>query len=464
MIKAFGVKPALLSVMLGLTSTSALAQDLNILLSGEIQADRCAYGRGASAIEQAKTEALADIARALQSGKVLSIADTYEEMDTASTTWLQQLSDMAQTGYDLRGLKTNTSKPRLEGTDTCVTVSVVKQTLGTATTDEGSWDDAQTIVSVTVVGEGWPDSQQGMSAREAAELDALRRAISQVVGVWLTEQRTQYSNTVSHTNDTSDNFAMNDFVARQLQTKSSGVVKQWQLIDSKAIADEGVQVTLRADVEKQKLEIATSHIMQQIGSPRVAVNAPAPLDSELKRWLSSQGVELSENANLILNAKPRMIERDGTARLDLRVEVTDQAGNIYGEWQNDPTLIALPNGQDALYDLIDVHLSLDAQQKALRQQLGDAFMRVVQEGGLVHDVYINSRYLAKPERLSGVISTLGGAQDVSISNDGKFYKAQLRFSGKTGDLVAALQQSLQPITAAELPKAVIANEFTIRFN
>tara|TARA_B100000700_G_scaffold176536_1_gene195173 strand:+ start:4597 stop:5991 length:1395 start_codon:yes stop_codon:yes gene_type:complete len=464
MIKATGVKSALLTLAVGLPAVSVQAQDLNVLLNGAIEAEHCAYGRGASAIEQAKTEALAEIARAVQSGKVLSIANTYEQMDTASSTWLQQLSDMAQAGYDMRGLRTNTSKPRLEGSDTCVTVSLNKQPLGTASTDSGSWDDAQTTVSVTVVGEGWRDDKQGMSAREVAELDALRRAISQVVGVWLTEQRTQYSNTVSHTNNTSDNFAMNDFVARQLQTKSAGMVKQWQLIDSKQLANNGIEVTIRADVEKQKVELATSHIMQQIGSPRVAVEAPAPLDSELKRWLSQQGVELSDNANLILRAKPRLIERAGTARLDLRVQVTDQAGNVYGEWQNDPALLSLPNGPNALYDLIDVHLALEPQQQALSKQLGDAFMRVVQEGGLVHDVYINSRYLAQPERLSGVLSTLGGAQDVSISNNGEFYKAQLRFSGKTGDLVAALQQSLQPITATELPKAVIANEFTIRFN
>ena len=457
------VKPLALAVAMLLPAAGASAQDLELMLNGDISAERCAYGRGASAIEQAKADALAQISRSVSSSKVLSIADSYEQMDTETMAWVQALSDMAQEGMDLRGLKTRVSAPRLMGSETCVTVTLAKQPLG-ASDSGGNWDDQATTVSVTVIGEGWANNKDGMSAREAAELDALRRAISQVVGVWLTEQRTQYANSMAYTTESEDRMAMNDFVAQQLQTKSTGMVKQWRLVDSKALPNNGLEVTIQADVEQQKVALATANIMQQIGSPRVAVQAPTPLDSELKLWLSAQGVELSDQANLLLKAEPRMIERNGTARLDLRVSVTDQAGNLYGQWRNDPSLIALPQSEQVLYDLIDVHLSLEEQQQALRQRLGDAFMRVVQEGGLVHDIYINRAYLAQPERLSSVLQTLGGARDVSVSHKGQFYKAQLRFSGKTGDLVAALKQSLQPISAAALPSATVADEFTIRFN
>ena len=457
------IKHSVLALAMLLPAAGATGQQLDVLLSGDIQVERCAYGRGTRAVEQAKADALAQISRSVESGQVLQYAQSLEQMDTATMEWLQQLSSMAQEGIDLRGLKTQLSTPRLMGSDTCVTLTLARQALTDSNTD-ADWDAATPTVSVTVSGEGWANNKDGISARQAAELDALRRAISQVVGVWLTEQRTQYANSVAYTSETADKLAMNDFVAQQLQTKSNGMVKQWRLLDSKALANNGVEVTIRADVEKQRVAVATANIMQQIGSPRVAVKAPQPLADELKLWLSEQGVEVSNNANLVVQATPRVIERNGTARLDLRVAVADQAGNRYGQWRNDPSLITLPQSDAVLYDLIDVHLSLEQQQQALRQQLGDAFLRVVQEGGLLHQVYINSAYLAQPERLSGVLSTLGGAKDVSVSHNGRFYKAELRFSGNTGDLVAALKQSLAPIAATVLPAATVADEFTIRFN
>ncbi|MCV3264326.1 hypothetical protein OGZ01_24310 [Vibrio harveyi] len=42
---------------------------------------------------------------------------------------------------------------------------------------------ADSTVSVVVIGEGIPNAKQGLSARQAAEQDAFRRAISQVLGV-----------------------------------------------------------------------------------------------------------------------------------------------------------------------------------------------------------------------------------------------------------------------------------------
>lgn len=458
MIKASAVGLALL-----LPTWATVAQDFSLSGNGDISVNRCAYGRGAPAIEQAKASALAEISRVVSSSKVLSVATTREELSSATMEWLQQLTTLQQEGIDLRGLRTQVSTPELMGSDTCVTVTLVKQPVS-KNSSATAWNNADTTVSVTVVGEGWRDNKQGISARENAELDALRRAISQVVGVWLTEQRTQYSNSAAYTSETQNSMAMSDFVAQQLQTKSSGMVKQWRLVDSKTLPNNGVEVTIRADVKKQKIALASANIMQQIGSPRVSVTAPSPLDNELKQWLSKQGVELSDKANLLLVAEPRMVERNGTSRLDLRVTVNDRAGNQYGSWRNDSSLIALPSSDTVLYDLIDVHLSLEEQSKGLRKQLGDAFVRVVQEGGLLHDIWINSDYLAQPDRLSSVLSTLGGAKDVSVAHDGQFYKAQLRFSGKTGDLVAALRQSLQPIIAVDLPKATVANEFSIRFN
>lgn len=447
-----------------LIPTIAEAQrPLQISPAGDIAAQSCAYGRGESAIQEAKAQALAEIARQLKSGSLLSIAQSQQSLSSATLSYLNKLASMQQEGMDLQGLKTDAAAPVLQGNETCITVTVSHQSL-TQQDPEGGWDSASDVIAVTVVGEGWEDQQRGVSARKSAELDALRRAVSQVVGVWLTEQRSQYSNAAEHTTDTSSQFDLQSFVSQQLHTKSAGTVKTWTVLDTQVLDPNGIKVTIRAEVEKAPLAVASNNILQQIGSPRVAVQAPQPLADTLRLWLSEQGIEVSSAANLTLRASHQLIRRAGNARLDLSIILEDRAGNAYGRWQNQPELIALPDSPHILSDLINVHLATDQQKSALHNKLNSAFLRVVKEEGLIHDVYISSQYLAHPDRLDSVLSTMGGASAVSVSHAGGMYKAQMRFTGKTGELVAALRQSLRPIAASMLPQPTITNDFNIRFD
>ncbi|MCU7555386.1 hypothetical protein OCL06_12390 [Alteromonas sp. ASW11-19] len=438
-------------------------QHLQISLAGDISTQNCAYGRGDSAIQEAKAQALAEISRQVKSGSLLSLAESQQSLSSETISYLQTLSSLQQEGMDLQGLKTDISAPVLQGSETCITVTLLHQSLSQGQS-EGGWATTDEVISVTVVGEGWEDRQRGVSARKSAELDALRRAISQVVGTWLTEQRSQHSNTAELTTETTSNFELQSFVAQQLQTKSAGTVKAWSVLESQPIQPNGMKVTIRADVEKTPLAVASKNILQQIGSPRVAVVAPQPLADTLRLWLSEQGIEISSAANLTLRASHQLIKRSGTARLNLSIILEDQAGNAYGRWQNRPELIALPYSDQVLRDLIKVHLSTDGQKKEFHQQLNSAFMRVVKEEGLIHDIFISSQYLSQPDRLNSVLSTMGGASAVSVSHSDGIYKAQMRFTGTTGELVAALRQSLQPIAGRVMPQPTINNDFNIRFD
>jgi hypothetical protein len=63
-----------------------------------------------------------------------------------------------------------------------------------------------------------------------------------------------------------------------------------------------------------------------------------------------------------------------------------------------------------------------------------------------------------------VLSTIGGAKDVSLYQNKGFIIANLRYAGPTGELAAILQNSLQIISSKSLSRAQVLDEQTILFN
>jgi len=452
-------------VLASLVSGSALAQVSLSSMRG-IEAEACAYGRGARAIESAKMDALSQVAQFLSSPKMLAQHTSTEDIDTETSRWIRKLSDMQQEGVSIQQMPVDISSPRLQGSDTCVTVRLKTGNLPKANKRDtgGDWDATAENVLVTVIGEGWPDKKNGHTARTQAEMDALKRAVSQVVGMWLTQQNSQFSTTEESSTESGDAFSVNEVISQQLHTRSQGLVKEWSLLDSRELPNNGVEVTIKAVVEKQPVAQAANDILMAIGSPRVKVLAPEPLSGLLKDWLAEQGIEYSETANLVIKADSELRERGDNSRLQLSVTVEDLSGQQYGLWRNEPSLLSLPTNQSVEQDLIDVHLATREQQESLRKALKKSFNQVVAQGGMVRDIFIHSRYLSEPEKLSSILSTLGGVKDVVVNSQGQYYQASLRYAGATGELVAALHQSVRPIAAQSLPKAQINNEFTIRFD
>lgn len=438
------------------------AANVGVTSAGDISIEHCAYGRGAATISEAQAQAAAAIAAFIQGPRLLNVVTRHESLNTATVQWFKELSELGQTGIQANALPIKFGAPRLQGSDTCVTATL--QYGSTVVIDAESqvdWEDGTTDVTVVVVGEGWP--QGGQTARTAAEIDALRRAISQVVGMWITQQRTQFSTTQMQADGMTDSISVEELVAEQLHTKSSGLVKEWQLLDSKTLANSGLEVTIQAVVEKRPLVQASEDILQSIGSPGVRVEAESMLKNRLKSWLSRQGVEVSETANVVVRADAQLRHNGSNARLDLSVFVEDLAGNQYAHWRNDPSLIALPNSTTIMDDLVDVHLSAPNQLESLHARMHDGFISIVAQGGLIRHLTLPRSYIKQPERLSAILNTIGGVKDVSVSSDREHWSIQLRYSGATGDLLAALQQSLAPILSEPLPAPHIMDDYTIRY-
>lgn len=454
MIKKLGV--------LALCSLSAQAQ-VEVLADGTLQTQACAYGRGSTAITGAKVQASAELIRFLQGNKSLTMQSAQQQLttdltDDATSLYEQQRSVMLE-GLNAGAVPLNYSVPRLNGNDTCMTVSLNPSNLGEPV--EQNWQQATQNISVTVIGQGW--QKQGKTALSNAEQDALQRAVSQVVGVWLTQQHTQSSSTSLSISDDNESTTMQELIGQQLSSHSEGLIKEWQTLQSKQLENGGVEITIMAVVEKAPLIQQASQLLSMIGSPRVHVIAPEPLKTELKTWLNEQGIEVGAAASLELYARSELVKRDNNRQLRLIVDVRDLAGNIYGKWQNDPSLMALPNDENVKTDLMAVHLASESQSAALHRALTVAFTKVVARGGLVREVLLPSKKLTQPEKLYDVLSTLGGVSDVSIHKRSDYTVASLRYKGDTGEFAHAVEQAMATITANTLSKIIVEDDFTLRY-
>lgn len=448
--------------LLALCSLSAQAQ-VNVLSDGTLQTQSCAYGRGSTAISGAKAQASAELISFIKGNKSLTTQSAQQHLatsldDDAASLYEQQRTMMME-GLSAGAVPLNYSAPTLSGNDTCMTVSLNPQELGEP--QEQSWQQTTQNISVTVIGQGW--KKEGKTALTIAEQDALQRAVSQVVGVWLTQQHTQSSSTSMNIVDGNESTNMQELIGQQLSSHSEGLVKEWQTLQTRELQNGGVEVTVMAVVEKTPLIQKASKLLSMIGSPRVQVIAPEPLKTELKVWLNEQGIEVGNAASLVIYAKSEVIKRANNRQLYLSADVRDLAGNIYGQWKNDPSFMSLPNAPYVEKDLMAVHLASESQSKALHKALNNAFTQVVARGGLVREVMLPSNKLTQPEKLHDVLSTLGGVSDISIHKQQKYTVASLRFKGSTGELAHALDQALMTITAKSLSKITVEDDFTLRY-
>lgn len=453
-----------LLLTLPLLMSSVAAASVNVTSQGDIVTEQCVYGRGAMAIGEAEAKGAAAIGSFISQLRVLGITQVSDRLNTATNEWLNELSELSQSGLQVGNLPLQIGNPRLQGSDTCVMVTLAQGVLPekTGSLDNVAWDDLSQDVTVIVIGEGWPTA--GQSARNQAETDALRRAVSQVVGMWITQQRSEFSTSNLQVQGDQESYALDELVAQQLHVRSDGLVREWQLLESRDLSDRGVEVTIQAVVEKAPIVQAADDILRSIGSPRVRVEAPERLQPVLRRWLNQQGIEVSAQANLVLRADSQIRTTGNNSRLDLRVFVEDLDRNQYAAWQNDSSLLALPSSPTVEQDLIDVHLATPTQLDELHQELQRGFVQVVAQGGLVRELALAEKYLAQPERLYALLSTMGGVKDVVIAKHQQEWHVSMRYAGATGELIAALAQSLTPILNTPLPQPQITDDYAIRYH
>ncbi|MDP7591618.1 MAG: hypothetical protein QF552_02765 [Litorilituus sp.] len=438
--------------------------EVAVLKDGNISTSACAYGRGQGAITQASDNAAAELGRFIKGNKLLDFGDNKESIDVNLNQVYSTYRSNILEGLSNGRMQLDLGQPYIQGNDTCIEVALNIHHFPQENGDNDSleWDDDNPTVTVTVIGEGW--SKSGSSARQHAEQDALRRAISRVVGVYLNQNAMQSSQNIMQISNGDEYNAIKDLMSQQLSSRSAGLVKSWQPLASKNLDNGGLQVTLQVVVEKSPFIAQSSDFLTQIGSPRVKVLAPDTLEPILKTWLSEQGIESGAGASLQVIAKHKLTGSANSKRLSLTVEVRDLADNLYGRWQNDPSLAALPYSNHVLDDLTRVAFEMPKQLQDLQKVLSKAFINIVSQGGLVREIKIHSNHLEQPEMIHSVISTIGGIKDVAIFTKNQYLVASVRYAGDTGELVSILQNSLAAISKSSLPNGQVIDDQTIIFN
>ena len=438
--------------------------EIKVLDNGDIKTAACAYGRGQGVITQARNAAVAEIGLYIKGNKILGFGENSEDFESSLNNIYTSSRDTILEGLSSGRMKIDLGQPYLQGSDTCIVVAInVKGAVASSNANDAlEWQDESSTVTVTVVGEGW--AKAGDSARQRAEQDALRRAISRVVGIYLSQNSVQSSVTIMQISNDNEHNEVRDLISQQMSSRSSGLVKSWQPLASKQLAKGGLQVTLQVVVDKSPLIAQSKDFLAQIGSPKVRVVADNNFEPILKTWLSEQGIETGSGASLQIIAQHKLRGPANSKRLSFTIEVRDLANNLYGQWRNDPSLLSLPDSEHVLEDLTQVTFEMPQQLQSLQQALSKAFVNVVSQGGLVREIIIRSSHLSQPEKLHAVISTIGGVKDVAIFTENKYLVASLRYSGDTGELALMMQNSLAAISKASIPNGQVIDDQTILFN
>lgn len=438
--------------------------EIKVLKDGNINATDCAYGRGQAVITQASDNATAELERFIKENKLLNFDNDGDNIDINLSQIYNTSRGSILEGFINGEIQLDISKPYLQGNDTCIVVAInIQNPPETNSSDEFlEWNNDKPTVTVIVIGEGWPKADK--SARQNAEQDALKRAISRVVGIYLEQNTMQSSQTIVKISNGDESSAIKDLMSQQLSSRSKGLVKSWQPLASKNLANDGLQVTLQVVVEKSPLIAQSANFIAQIGSPRVEVLAPNTLEPILKTWLSEHGIETGPGASIKIIAKHKLTGPISSNQLSITVEVRDLADNLYGRWQNDPSLVTLPYSSHVLDDLIKVAFEMPQQQQDLQKVLSKAFLNIINQGGLVRNIKIRSNHLKQPEILHSLISSIAGIKDVTILTKNQYLIASVRYIGSTGELVSILQSSLTTISKSSLPHGQVINDQTILFN
>ncbi|MCL2916288.1 hypothetical protein L2725_21365 [Shewanella corallii] len=423
---------------------------------GQLEVEACAYGRGQVAIAGARDMAAAELAEFVRGAKVLEQVSGAEYLSEADREFYRSERQVLLQGLSAGAIPLSIGSPRIQGGETCVPVYMA---LEHASDGELVWDDESPTATVTVMGEGWP--ARGRSAMQNAEQDAFARAVSQVAGVWLNQQRSHSSMLAMSIQDERESNSLNEMVGQQLQSRTSGIISEWQLLASEPLSNNGVRVTIMAVVDKTPLAAGIQDLLSSVGSPRIALVADGRLKEEIGTWLTGQGIEVSDRAPLVLETRSELIPHGNNVSLHISLHLRDYTGNIYGRWENEPHLMTLPNKHGVESRLTQAHLSSEANLESLAAALQSAFERVVAQGGIMRQLRIPRDILSQPQQLQGLLNALAGVKGASVQLGDAEVVANMRYSGSSSDLASQVHHMLLAAATGPLPEIEIRDDYIL---
>ncbi|MGF1688937.1 hypothetical protein L4C36_20025 [Photobacterium japonica] len=453
-----------LSTLFVCLSASALELDMSQPSSLALVEQGCAYGRGAMAIEAAKAEGLNSLRLFLQGETSFSF--TTDESMLLDEQFDQATRDVLISGIAQGNVRADFGRPEIQGDDTCVTVRLMPPADDAMSGDDDgiTWDDEPTL-SVVVTGEGLYDKKSGLTARQAAEQDAFRRAISQALGVMVKSGYLQqmYSSMSASTNN--DDFNIEEVTRQSLSMQSQGMITSWNEISSQALAGGGLAVTLDVNVERQKMQDKVAQLLKSLGQPSVHINARLPVvKSVFSETLANMGFDLSPHSaqsSIILDVMEKAKVTPSGLQLEITAVMRDRVGNQYATWRNDPTFMTLPNKPGMLDQLAEVHFALEDNQQAIRAQLQSAAENMAMRGGPVREVIFSPSAAGQQGQLFTLLSAINGVSDIKIAKKSNKVVVQLRSLSNASDLAQYIEPTLRVHQPKYRSKLSVMNEYQI---
>ncbi|CAM4451681.1 hypothetical protein [Vibrio agarivorans] len=439
-----GLKASIaLSSLFSITPVTALELDLSQDTLALVE-QGCAYGRGALAIESAKAEAFSNLRLFLNGETSLSLTD--QESTLVNEHFSESQREALVSGIEQGVIHANFDAPEILGDDTCVNVRLTPPSESSDDGFEIEWDD-EGIVSIVVIGEGKSDANRGLTARQAAEQDAFRRAISQVLGVMVKSGYLNQSHSVMSASADSDEFNLHDVAIQSLSLDSQGMISGWNEISSQQRDDGMFLLTLDVTVEREKVNEKVMRLIDQLGNPSIYVDAKLPaVKSRFNAAFSEMGFDLAhsvEQSTVIMQIDEVEKVTPSGLQLALATRVLDRAGNQYGEWSNDPSLITLPNKEGMLNELATVHLALESNKIALTDILHKSVQTMAMRGGPVREVILSTPAAGKQGQLYTLLSSINGVSDVKIQSYPNKVVVQLRSMSNANELAQYIEPTLR---------------------
>lgn len=460
---AKGVSVSLtLGILLSAAPLAALELDKSQLTLALVE-QGCAYGRGSLAIEGAKADALNNL-RLFLNGQV-SLSLSSEDSKLLNEQFNQAAREMLVTGIERGLIAADFGQPEIYGDDTCVEARLSPPTQTVEGTEDGIVWGSDSTVSVVVIGEGTRDAKRGLSARQAAEQDAFRRAVSQVLGVMVKSGYLQQTYSSMSANAVSDDFDLHDVAVQSLSMQSQGMVAGWSEISSQTKPNGVIVVTLDVSVEREKVEAKIARLIKSLGQPAVYVDANLPIvQSTFTSALAEMGFDLSdvpEQASIVLQVQENEKVTPSGLQLELAARLLDRAGNEYGNWHNDPTLMTLPNKEGMLNELASVHLAVEQNQKMLTQALHSAVQKIAMRGGPVRELIFTPKAAGKQGQLYTLLSAINGVSDVKIESRSGKVIVRLRSLSDANELAQFIQPTLRIHQPNYQSKLRVLNDYQI---
>ncbi|MFA0348545.1 MULTISPECIES: hypothetical protein [unclassified Vibrio] len=408
--------------------------------SGSLVEQGCAWGRGAQAIKDAKSDATTSLTRFLTapSNDQLSSGDFDRLLATFDSEKRQSLINALELGE----VTPVFSDAFLLGSDTCVKASLHS--------DAGTQIDSNSVVwgeeeahSALVMGDSRNAANVSGNEEQKALIDAITKGLSSAFN-WLVSAE-QINVLTANDHHTVVAVRQNNVATRIV------LLENWQQLDKSLQSDGSVKATFnlsfREPNEKQKNSIIRAYLEQ----PAFYIDADdKKVADKLSQILSLRGERVvtdSKQSALTLNVQTDYPESVTGQQLSLSVNINDPSGQQFGHWKNEPSLIALNKSNSSKQQLINTHFANANSLNEIDKQLNNVLLKLFELGGPQHKVFFQPSKVGNEAQLVSLIGVIDEARDVRIHQENNYVVLTLRYP----HTAAKLAQYLVPALSIHQP-------------